>query len=165
MKGTDKLLIWIVAGVVVLIAAAFAVTLTRPEPTYQEESSADGVAYNYLLALQKKDYERAYRYLSPNLAGRPETLLDFELDIRDYEWNFRQGMENSLAIQSSSISGNLTVVAVQETTFFGGGIFNSSQQVNRFEMDLRMVEGEWVIDDADYYFAYCWRDKDGCSRR
>ena len=55
MKSTDKVLIAIVAGIILLIIVAFVVALAKPEPTYQAEDTPEGVAYNYLLALQRKN--------------------------------------------------------------------------------------------------------------
>jgi hypothetical protein len=74
MKSTDKFLIGIVVGIVLLVVAAFVITLARPEPTYQVEGTPESVAHNYLLALQKEDYQRAYGYLSPTLKGYPVRL-------------------------------------------------------------------------------------------
>ena len=54
MKTTDKILIGIVAGIILLIIVALVVTLSRPEPTYQPEDTPEGIAHNYLLALQKE---------------------------------------------------------------------------------------------------------------
>ena len=162
MRGTDKFLIGIVVGVVALVAVAFAVTLTRPEPTYQDEDAAEGVAFNYLLALQKKDYGRALGYLSPGLPGRPDSAIQLEDDIQYYGWNFRADTNSTLAIQSTSLSGMRAVVVVQESTFYGGDIFNTGQQINIFEMDLHLIAGDWVIEDGDYYFARCWKEDDGC---
>lgn len=62
MKSSGKLLIDIVAGIAVLVLVAFVITLGRSQPTYQAEDTLEGVAYNYLLAIQKQDFERAYGY-------------------------------------------------------------------------------------------------------
>jgi len=78
MKNTDKFLVGIVVGVVVLVATAFAVALLRPKPTYQLEDTPKGVAHNYLLALQQEDYKRAYGYLSPTIEGYPTSAEAFE---------------------------------------------------------------------------------------
>ncbi len=162
MKATDKILIGIVVGVVLLVVVAFAVTLARPEPTYQDEDAAGGVAFNYLLALDNRDYARAYGYLSPGLPGRPDSVREFEDNIDRYSWRFRQDPETTLSIQSTARSGMRAVVQVQESTFYGGDIFNTGQQFTRFEMDLHLVGGDWVIEDSDNYFAPCWKDDDGC---
>jgi hypothetical protein len=163
MKGTDKILIGIVAGVILLVAVAFAVTLARPEPTFQDEDAAEGVAFNYLFALQKEDYDRAYGYLSVGLPGRPDSVGEFEDNIETYSWRFREDTNTTLTIQSTSREGMRAVVVVQETTFYGGDIFDTSQRISTFEMDLHLVGGDWVIEDGDNYFVRCWKDDDGCN--
>ena len=94
MKKTDKLLIGIVAGILLLVLVAFGVALTRPKPAYQAEDKPEGVAFNYLFALQQGDYERAYGYLSPTLKRYPQTVEKFRDQIHDYSWNF-SGLDNS----------------------------------------------------------------------
>jgi len=55
MKSSDRFLIVIIIGIVLLAGGAFALTLTRPEPTYRSEDTPEGVATNYLLALLKRE--------------------------------------------------------------------------------------------------------------
>jgi hypothetical protein len=70
MKGTDRFLIGIVAGVVILVVAVLAIALLRPnQPSYEPDDTAEGVAHNYLLALQLEDYGRAQGCLSRSLPG------------------------------------------------------------------------------------------------
>lgn len=64
MKGSDKTLALIVGGVVLLLIIAFGLVLLRPAPEYRDDVDPDGAAHNYLLALQRADYERAYSYIS-----------------------------------------------------------------------------------------------------
>jgi hypothetical protein len=77
MKNTDKFLLAIVVGVVLLIVVAFAVVFTRPKPAYQSDDTPAGVVHNYLFALQEGNYERAYSYLSPSLDGYHLSLAAF----------------------------------------------------------------------------------------
>ena len=58
MKNTDKFLIGIVVSIILLVVIVFAVVLTRPEPAYQTDDTASGVAHNYLLAIQREEFER-----------------------------------------------------------------------------------------------------------
>ncbi len=99
-QGTDRYLFGIAAGVVLLLVVAVAVVLLRPEPTYQADDSPEDVAHNYLLALIKADYERAYGYLSPTLDGYPESVAKFTQDI---EWSasLAADQEPALAVESS----------------------------------------------------------------
>lgn len=163
MKNTDKFLIGIVAGIVALVIAAFVVTLTRPEPTYQPEDTPKGVTHNYLLALQKEEYERAYGYLSPTLDGYPADVDEFIEAMADHSWRFRLDTDATLAVESDRVTGSRATVKVRESRFRGGGLMDSSQSVTQFDMELQLEEGVWKIVDADYYFASCWKSNEGCQ--
>jgi len=164
MKKTDKLLIGIVAGILLLVLVAFGVALTRPKPTYQAEDKPEGVAFNYLFALQQEDYERAYSYLSPTLKSYPRTVEKFRDQIRDYSWNFR-GLEDTsttLAIDSVEVNGRQAYVGIRETQFHEGDLFSSSEYSHVFEMTLRQDENEkWKIVESDSYWVHCWSASTG----
>jgi len=160
MKGTDKFLIGIVVGVIILIGAAFAVALSRPEPTFQPEDTPEGVAHNYLLALQKKEYERAYGYLSPTLEGYPDSVETFIDDIDRNSWQFRELQEGSitLAVETTDITGERAEVVVRENQFRQGGLFDSNQSDRTFNMSLRFdkARNAWKITGSNSYWVYCW---------
>ena len=163
MKSTDRFLIGIVVGIILLVVAAFVVTLTRPEPTYQAEDTPKGVAHNYLLALQEEDHQRAYGYLSPTLEGYPVSVERFAENVEDSRYRFRLDADTTLAVGSVRVTGNRAVVDVRESRFHGGDLFDSSQSTTIFEMKLQFEDGEWKIVDSDYYFARCWKDSTGCK--
>ena len=164
MKRTDKLLIGIVAGILLLVLVAFGVALTRPQPTYQAEDKPEGVAFNYLFALQQQDYERAYGYLSPTIKRYPGTVDKFREQIHDYSWNFR-GLEDTsttLEVDSVEVTGQQAYVGIRETQFYEGDLFSSGQSSNVFEMTLRQDEnGQWKIVESDNYWVHCWSDSQG----
>ena len=89
MKSTDRFLIGIVIGVVVLVIAAFGVAFLGPKPAYQSDDTPEGVAHNYLLAIQREDYARAYGYLSPDLRGYPASDEQFIEDMYTGLWPFQ----------------------------------------------------------------------------
>lgn len=162
MKKTDKLLLGIVAGIILLVVVAFVVALNKPKPAYQSEDTPGGVAFNYLFALQQKDYERAYGYLSPSLAGYPRDVEKFTKDIHNHSWTFNSLTDSSvtLEIDSDIITGEHADVNIRETRFYEGDLFNSSQYTNVFNMTLRQNEkGEWKIVDADDYWVGCWNNR------
>ena len=165
MRTTDKVLIAIVIGIVVLVIGAFTVVLLRPETTYQDEGTPDGVVFNYLLALQREDYARARAYLSLALVGRPLTVESFERQVRK-SYPFKGIGESSFAIESTELlglQGARALVKVREIYFRGGGLFESGQRLSFFEMDLLKVGVEWQIRGADRYFLFCWDREDGCG--
>ena len=77
MKSSDRFLMVIIIGIVLLAAGAFALTLSRHEPAYQSDDTPEGVAHNYLLALLKEDFSLAYGYLSLTLDSYPLDTLAF----------------------------------------------------------------------------------------
>jgi hypothetical protein len=162
MKSTDKFLIGIVIGIVLLVIIAFVVTLTRPEPAYQAEDTPEGVAHNYLLALQKNEYGRAYSYLSRRLESYPASEGIFAETVDKYSWQFRRDADTTLTVESTRVTGDRATVQVRESRFRGSNLFDSSQSTTTFEMRLQLERGDWKIVDSEYYFAPCWTDDDGC---
>ena len=164
MKGTDKFLVGIVAGIVLLVGAVLVVAFLRPnQPAYQPDDTPEGAAHNYLLALQLDEYERAYGYLLPTLPGHPDSLDAFERDIEDRRWNFGyDGDDVSLAIESVDVSGYRAKIVVRRTQFSRGGLFDSGQSSYTFEMTLRREAGAWKVAESDRYWASCWEWSEGC---
>ncbi|HEY73428.1 MAG TPA: hypothetical protein G4N99_09170 [Thermoflexia bacterium] len=161
MKSTDKFLVGIVAGIILLVVAAFIITLTRPDPAYQAEDTPKGIAHNYLLALQKEDFERAYSYLSPTLDGYPDSAEAFVEQVKDSSWRFRVDVDTTLAVESARITNNRATVDVREARFYESDLFDPGQRTTIFEIELQLDDGEWKIVDADYYFSPCWVDSEG----
>ena len=156
MKGTDKYLIGIVAGMVLLVVVAIVVVLLRPKPEYRSDDSPEAVVHNYLLALRTGDYERAYECLSPKLISYPKDLETFVEDIEDNEWNFRQNRDVALNVQSAKIRGATATVEVLETVAYIDGLFDSGQYDRKFDMKLRQEDGSWKLFDGDSFWTSCW---------
>jgi hypothetical protein len=165
MKANDRILIGIVIGIGVLIIAALVITLMKPEPAYMPDNTPEGVAHNYLLAIQQKDYERAYIYLSPTLPGYPRLASYFIKDIQVNSWNFRLNSSTTVSVDGSTTTGSRSIVTVRESSFSGGDLFGSSQSNKTFEMEMRQIKGEWKIENSNYYFAPCWNWDNGCFNR
>ena len=168
MKSTDKFLIGIVVGIVLLVVVAFGIAFTRPEPTYQPEDKPEGVVNNYLLALQQEEHDRAFSYLSPDLHGYPKTVEAFIEDIRDHSYSFRLSDEEtvSLDVISADVRGATANVTVQETRFYQGGLFDSGEYKDTFELKLKQDTSsqEWKIIGGGYsYWAPCWEEWAGCK--
>jgi hypothetical protein len=159
MKQTDKLLLSIVAGIFLLVAAAFILVLTRPAPEYQPNDSPEHIAHNYLLALRQQAYERAYSYLSPELKNYPDTLDKFIGDVEDNTRAFRLDTEVSLDVASVRIVNNEATVTIEETRFYNSDLFNSSQSTTTFMVHLSQVNGAWRITQSSAYWDNCWLQK------
>jgi hypothetical protein len=162
MRGSDKFLLGIVAGVVVLIAAALAIFANQPEPSFVADDGPEGVVHNYLLALIQGDDERAYAYLSPELEDYPESVDQFQKDLEVFSYRYADQESVDLVIVSSETEGDEAEVEVRETVYYDGDMFNASQYSQTIIFTLEQIGGQWKIDGGDYYFAYCWNSPDGC---
>lgn len=165
MRDTDRFLVAIVAAVALLVVVAFAVALRRPPPSYQPGDTPEGLTHNYLLALQRQEYDRAYPALSPTLAGYPPTLSDFVAEVLATPWLFAkdEGSAATVVVASSRITGDLAVVTVQQTVSSQGGLFGSGQRTDTFTVTLRQEVDGWRIYGAERYWRPCWAETEGCN--
>jgi hypothetical protein len=162
VKAPDKFLVAILAGVVLLVGITFAAALLRPAPTYRSDETPEGVAHNYLLALEQEEFDRAYSYLSPTLEGYPDSADEFADDVRDYSWQFQSV---ALAVESTRVTGDEARVTVRETFSSDGGLFSGGNYSTTFDMRLQEENGEWKLIASDSYWLYCWTTDDadaGC---
>ena len=156
MQSSTKFLLGIVIGIVLLVIIAFTVVLLRPEPTYQDDSTPDGAAHNYLLAIQNKDYERAFTYI-PEKYRYPENADDMAIDIQKSSWEFDTDSDFSLALESTRMNGDdKAVVTMRKTTFYNNGLMGSSQYSNTFTVDMILEDGMWKVSDGGSYWSSCW---------
>lgn len=156
MKGPDKFLIGIVAGMFLLVVVAFAVVLLRPEPEYRSDDSPEAAVHNYLLALRQEDYERAYGFLSPRLKSYPGDVEAFVEEIEARSFYFRLDRDVSLSVQSATVRSSTATVDVLETQAYNNGPFNSRQVDRTFDMKLRQENGAWKLIDGDSFWNPCW---------
>ncbi len=156
MKSTDRFLVGIVIGILVLVIAAFAITLFRPDTIYKTDDTPENVSHNYLLAFEKGDYERAYSYLSPELEGYPQDLDAFMHDVQANRWEFGFDRNHTLSIENGRSLGEFYLVTVRETNFYNSGPFQSQPDVSTFTLRLKQINGEWKLVDGQIYFWNCW---------
>lgn len=164
--GTDKLLIGIVVGVILLVAVAFAAVLLQPKPTYQIEETAEGVVHNYMLALSQFEYARAYPLLAQSLPGRPKTLDAFERQVQNHPYTFnREPDAAAWQVESAKVNGDTATVQVRVTRFYSGSLFQTTQAVFTPLYTLEREAGAWRIvrgrESADW--LDCWRSTEGCD--
>ncbi len=165
MKETDRFLVGIVVGVLLLVVVALVVVALRPLPTYKDENTPEGVAHDYLLALQRQDYARAYGCLSPTLKGYPSSADAFMASVRSNSWAFSVDDESvGLAVQSvRPVSADIADVIVEETRSSGSNVWSRGTYASTFRMEVRRQDGTWKITHSERYWAWCWDQTDGCK--
>jgi len=147
----DKFLLGIIIGIVALVAIALLVFFTRQDvtPTYQSEDQPQGVVFNYLLALDKGEYEKAYVYLA-EIPNKP-SLAQFRQSMAVNKAQYG----NAVNITEQEIEGQTATVNVV-TQMSNGGLFNEGYQ-NMEIATLEKVDGKWRIISMPYaYWSYDW---------
>ncbi len=133
---------------------------------YRPETTPEGVAYNYQLAIIKGDYERAYRYLSPSLINYPDTAKEFVLDLQSEQWDLNAG-NRCVYVESIAREGTKARVKLLEQWYVKCGSARLPIAENlAFNYITVVLEGEgeqWQIVYADRYFAQCWTGDTLCK--
>jgi hypothetical protein len=167
MQRTDKLLIGLVTGIVVVVLAALASLWLRPPPAYLADDTPEHIAHNYLLAMQQADHARAYSYLLPTLAGYPSRLDAFTTQVENNRWQFHlvQGA-TTFDVQPAVVSGDSARVPVRQRVFYQGGLFGSGNYEDTFIILLRRLSPgpgpDWQVVDAGRIWLDCWGQARGC---
>ena len=164
-KHTDKYLIGIVVGSIVLVITSIFMVQSLPEPSYKDGVSPESVAHNYLLALHQDDYVRAYSYLSMQLDGYPKTADEFEDLVLNNSWDFRIDDNDNVQTEviEVDIEDDRARVLVRETTFYSGGIFSDGYDLSTFRITLRLDTEVWKIRSASQNWSNCWSDPSACQ--
>lgn len=151
----DKFLIGIVVGIVLLVIVALVTVLFRAPKNeeYIADDTPAGVVHNYFLAIQRKDFEKAYNYLSDDLKNKPD--LDEFIRQMDYLGN---ESETALQIRETRMGDVHTQVDVSITTYRPGGLFESGSYTTQDTAYLREAgDGQWKLTEFPYpYWGYEW---------
>ena len=148
----DRFLTGILIGIGVLVVVALTVFFTRKDTqTYVAEDTPEGVVHNYVLAVLKMDYEKAYGYLAD---------LEYKPTYDEFRRPFLNGYVNpdnsAVDIGSSEISGDEASVDVTQ-------IYNSSDPFSTGYRDTQRAllvkqDDEWKISNMPAYnfWYYDW---------
>lgn len=147
----DRFLMGILGIIAVLVVVAVILFFVRGgEQGYKPDDTPAGVLYNYVVALQQGDYNRAYGYLQeaeqkPDLAAFRQAFLSNQLDISQVSVRIgeveQKGEEATIAMVLSHNSGEP----------FGGGWSETASAL------LISEAGEWKLAYLPYpYWGWDW---------
>ncbi len=148
----DRFLNLILIGTLVLVVLSVTVYFTRRQSLdYGEETSPQGVVRNYVIALLKADYSRAYGYLKdgeykPDEAQFRQAFITRQLDPRSV----------SLELGKVNINQDLATVELllirNANDPFGNSFTESGLATLR-----RNSSGQWKLENLPYpYWNWDW---------
>jgi hypothetical protein len=147
----DRFLTGILIGIGVLIVAALVLFFVRKESeTYIDDSTPEGVVHNYIVALHKHDYEKAYGYLAekqykPTIDVFKKAFLSNAINLSN----------NGAEIGETQLSGSDAYVTVY--TIYNSSDPFSSEYRNTESANLTKQDGAWKLTQMPYNFwSYDW---------
>lgn len=144
----DRFLTAILIGIATLVILALALFFVRQDrQVYKDENTPQGVVHNYILAVYKQDYEKAYTYLADD-----QNKPTFEEFSNAFLLNFVLPQNQGVEVGAASISGD--TASVQIFSYYNpSDPFSSGYR----SMDLsRLVRqnGQWKIREMPHYLWY-----------
>ncbi|MCA9980984.1 MAG: hypothetical protein KDD89_09125 [Anaerolineales bacterium] len=165
-KGSDKFLWGIVITVILLVFATLFMLWQQPNPVaYREgdETEPADVAYNYLTAIQLRDAERGFAYLSPDLVSPPDGSAQFWLDLsRTYCPLLNENRSVTYEIDDVMVIDNTAVVEIVYTTYTNRNTFFAPPDTytQTDTVTLQQNNQRWYITHADQCWNDCWDNDD-----
>ncbi len=139
----DRFLVCILIGTFFLVASALTLFfIHKSQQRYLSEDTPAGVVHNYILAIEKGDYERAYRYLADS-PHKP--TYDMFLSVVYAGWSVldeRQGVE----IGETLVTGEQAIVEliiIYDASY-------SAYYADEPKALLIRQNGAWKIRDIDW---------------
>lgn len=148
----DRFLVGILIFIGLLVVAALALFFIRKDTqVYVADDSPDHIVQNYVLAVQKQDFQRAYDYLA-DMNGKPT----YEAFRRAYLTNQLNLSSNGIQVGTVQYVSNTEAVVNLTLLYAGGGPFSQgSSSTDR--ATLVQAGGTWKISYMPYpYWSYDW---------
>ncbi len=148
----DRFLVGILVGIGILVVISLALFFMRQEQAdYLPDGTPESAVHNYVLALQKRDFQRAYAYL-PEGENKPG-LARFQQSFSTQELNL-SGSSVEVGEANIDADGIATVnITVIRTS---GGLFTSINREPQLAL-LKQENGSWKITSIPYpYWGWDW---------
>jgi hypothetical protein len=148
----DRFLQGILVFIGLLVVVALALFFVRKgTATYQPGDTPGNVVYNYALAVQQNDLERAYGYLADH-DGKP-TLAVFLQSVQNGYLNVGG---NALQVGKVTLQGQDNALVEVTLQYLGNGPFDSGYS-NQDRATLVRQNGTWKILTMPYpYWSGDW---------
>jgi len=147
----DRFLLAILSVIGLLIVIALALFFFRQSAqTYLNDNTPEAVVHNYVLALQKADFQRAYNFLDEK-NGKP-TFIQFHQAFINNQLNTSTA---AVQIGEVTITGDEASVSLSLLQS-GGGPFADTFRSTQVATTVRQ-SGTWKIDQMPFpFWSYDW---------
>jgi hypothetical protein len=149
------LIIFAIVVSILLITTVSLVLLTKGnEVAILPEDSPQGIVQRYLIALQEKNFQKAYSYLSFDPSEKIKTYNDW-LRMVIGEPQISNQSAWKAALGKTTQNGDNATVEVIIDTFRPGGPFEDPVRSQPIIFQLSTINGKWLIISPTYiYWIY-----------
>lgn len=143
----------IVISVLVLATVSLVLLTKGNEVTLLSEDTPQGIVQRYLLAIQDKDYQKAYGYLHIDQSGKIITYYHWLNSVPIYQTTPQNVWKATLG--KTTQNGDNATVEVTIDTFRPGGPFEDPLRSQQIIFQLSKIDGKWLITSPTYiYWIY-----------
>ncbi|MFH0847531.1 MAG: hypothetical protein V1894_05730 [Chloroflexota bacterium] len=153
MKSSNRWLIGFVAAIGVIVLVAVILVLTaRNNVSLLPEDTPEGVVQRFLLALQEKDYPKAYGYLSLTENYKKVSYEDWLKQVPPYYGTSSPTWKATLG--KTTPTGDRATVEVFVDVFRQTGSIESSVQTQQVLFQLTRISGTWLITSSPGLYLF-----------
>jgi hypothetical protein len=155
MKTSSRFLLGFGIFIAVIVVAAVVISVIGSNGPVKmlPADSPEGTVQRFLLAVQERDYVKAFTYLSPPAdSGYPKDNYDNWVSSMQSNRNLSSW---KASIVKSTARDKDATVEVAVDVFRSGGLFGDPVNTNYITFVLQMENGKWLIKSpVDMYWLY-----------
>ena len=149
------LIIFAIVISILVVATVSLVLLTKGnEVTLLPEDTPQGIVQRYLIAVQEKNYQKAYNYLSFDPSQKIKAYDDWLRMVIGEPLISNQPTWKATLGKTTQNGDNATVEVIIDT-FRPGGPFEDPLRSQQIIFQLSKIDGKWLITSPTYiYWIY-----------
>ena len=148
MTSSKRFLIGFSIAIVVLAAAAISIALLTQgnNIVLEPENTPQGTVQRFLIAIQDKDYPKAYSYLKVETKNQPMpyTYSDFLNEVT-HPWS--TGTAWKATLSKTTVTGDSATVEVIVDTLRPGGPFQDPVNTQTVTFQMTKVDNTWYVSN------------------
>ena len=143
----------IVVGILVIAVISLVLFTKGDNAALLAEDSPQGTVQRYLMAVQEKDFQTAFGYLSFDSSQKITNFNDWITSVGMPQASVQSSWKATLGKVTQN--GNYATVEVTIDNFRTGGLFSNSQYSQQLAFMLTKTGSSWLITAPTYlYWIY-----------
>ncbi|MDP2919952.1 MAG: hypothetical protein Q8O43_07025 [Dehalococcoidia bacterium] len=151
MKASNRFLLGFGIAIALLVVVTLVLVLTaKNDISMRPENTPEGTVQRFLLAVQDKDYPKAFSYLRIVENNRTLSYDDWVISVRPPSQSLQRAWKATLG--EIRVTGNKATVEVMMDIFRPGGPFENPVDVQTILFQLEKTDEAWFITQRPSLF-------------